>query len=82
MIKFYQEKKTGDFLCIDSETWKHYKRIYPNRERMFEGRAVCIENNINSINTAGISSGYLRINCKRVQKESVPAQWLKNLIGE
>ena len=78
MIKFYKEKN-GDYLCIDSETWKHYKRIYPNRERIYEGRATCIEGNHKSVNTTSISSGHLK-KCKRIEREKIPENWISVLV--
>ena len=78
MIKFYQEK-SGDYLCIDSETLKHYKRIYPSRERIYEGRSTCIQGNFRSVNTTSISSGYLK-RCKRIEQEKVPEKWLSVLM--
>lgn len=65
-MKFYKEKN-GDYLVIDN---RHYR---------FEGRATCLENNIHSICTTGISKTYLD-ECQRIKKKDVPQDWLNALL--
>lgn len=77
MIVFYQEKN-GDFLAIDAGTNHYYLRVLGQDH--FEGRATAIEGLVGSVCTTGVSRGYLRKNCKRVARSSVPEEW-RNAIG-
>lgn len=69
MIKYYQEKKSKDFLMVDTSTRKYYKRM---GKRELEGRAVCINNTPSSMCTTGISLKFLKNRCKRVDALKVP----------
>jgi hypothetical protein len=74
MISFYREN-TGDFLAIDTATNGYYLRNF--RQDHFEGRATAIANQVGSVCTTGVSREFLRMNCKRVAKCIVPAEWRK-----
>jgi hypothetical protein len=73
MILFYRENN-GDFLAVDTATNRHY--IGTLRDG-FEGRATAIAGLVGSVCTTGISRGYLRKNCKRMSRRSVPVEWRK-----
>ena len=72
MILSYREN-TGDFLAIDTSTNRYYLRHF-NKDH-FEGRATAIANQVGSVCTTGVSREFLRTNCKRVAKATVPEQW-------
>jgi len=72
MILFYREN-TGDFLAIDTSTNRYYLRHFSKDH--FEGRATAIANQVGSVCTTGVSREFLRTNCKRVAKATVPEQW-------
>ena len=72
MICFYREK-TGDFLAIDTSTNRYYLDIFG--EDHFEGRGTAIKGQVGSVCTTGVSRDYLRENCKRLAKNTVPGQW-------
>ena len=74
MILYYREDN-GDFLAIETETNDYYRRNF-GRDH-FEGRATAIAALVGSVCTTGISRGYLKANCRRVQKAKVPADWLR-----
>ena len=78
---YYQEKDSGDYLCIDERSWRYYLQINPATEgRRYEGRATCITGQVSSVCTTGISQQYLREKCKRVLKRTIPQEWLEMLV--
>jgi hypothetical protein len=74
MILYYRET-SGDFLAIETTTNAYYRRVLGKDH--FEGRATAIAGQVGSVCTTGISRDFLRMNCKRVAKTKVPAEWLK-----
>jgi hypothetical protein len=72
MIRFFQEDN-GDYLAIDTETNSYYRSDFGQDH--FEGRATAIAGLVGSVCTTGISREFLRRNCKRVSKSSVPIEW-------
>jgi hypothetical protein len=74
MILYYRERN-GDFLAIDTSTNRYYLRTFGKDH--YEGRATAIASLVSSVCTTGISRGFLRTNCKRVRKATVPAKWLR-----
>ena len=77
-MKFYRERN-GDYLRIDPKSAVYYRKI--GQPRIREGRATCIAGNINSVNTTGISTLFLK-GCRKVRREDVPQEWLRSLVGE
>jgi hypothetical protein len=75
MIRYYREKDTGDYLCIDASTARYYLDIFD--KDLFEGRATAIGGQVGSVCTTSISRQYLRKKCKWVAKSKVPAEWRK-----
>ena len=74
MICFFRERN-GDFLAIDTTT-NHYYLDNIGKDQ-FEGRATAIEGQVGSVCTTGISRKFLRLNCKRFAKSTVPDNWRK-----
>ena len=72
MIHYYRETN-GDFLAVDTDSNRHYLRLYGKDH--FEGRATAIEGQVGSVCTTGVSREFLRKQCKRVAKRNVPAEW-------
>lgn len=72
MIVYYREKN-GDYLAIDTDTNAYYRQVFGQDH--IEGRAAAIAGLVGSACTTGISGAYLRANCKRVAKATVPAAW-------
>lgn len=77
MILYFQESN-GDFLAIDTSTNTYYRRILGKDH--FEARATAIAGVVGSVCTTGVSRKFLRSNCKRVGKASVPQEW-QRVIG-
>lgn len=77
-LKFYKEKETGDYLCVDLDTNSYYKRNLG--KDYFEGRAVSIINQPSSICTTGISREFIVQDCEEITKKDVPINYLKRLI--
>lgn len=77
---YYQEKDSGDYLCIDERSWRYYKQIYPQDSRRYEGRATAITGQVSSVCTTSLTIEYLRENCKRVLKKDIPQDWLEMLV--
>lgn len=73
MIRYYQERDTGDYLGIDTETNRYYLDIFGKDH--FEGRATAIAGQVGSICTTGICREYLQKKCKRVARQDVPIKW-------
>ena len=74
-MRYYREKETNDFLCVDMSTLSYYQQT--QRKNYVEGRATAIENLPTSVCTTGISLDYLRKNCQRVSKSQVPKEYLE-----
>jgi hypothetical protein len=72
VIVYYCEKN-GDFLAIDTDTRGYYLATFGRDE--YEGRATAIAGLVGSVCTTGISRDYLKRNCRRVAKATVPADW-------
>jgi hypothetical protein len=72
VICYYREN-TGDFLATDTATNTYYWTNF--RKDHLEGRATAIEGQVGSVCTTGISREFLRLNCRRVAKANVPAEW-------
>lgn len=72
MIVFYRERN-GDFLAIDTATNRYYRDTFGQDH--FEGRATAIQGLVGSVCTTGVSRQFLREQCRRVAKRSVPAEW-------
>ena len=73
-LRYYREKDTGDYLCVDPDTCSYYQRI--RQEPTMEGRAVAIAGLISSMCTTGIGLAYLSKSCKRIRKMDVPTEWI------
>lgn len=77
-LKYYQEGgKSGDYLSVDPSTNEHY--IKNMGGDYFEARATAISGLITSVCTTAVSRGWLRSNCRRVRKATIPAEWLEVL---
>jgi hypothetical protein len=74
MIAYFQENN-GDYLAIDTGTNRYYREHF-GRDH-YEGRATALAGLVGSVCTTGISRTYLRRNCKRVARSSVPGEWLR-----
>jgi hypothetical protein len=74
MICFYREQN-GDFLAIDTTTNRYYLDNFGKDQ--FEGRATAIERLVGSVCTTGVSRKFLRLNCKRLARKTVPDDWRK-----
>jgi hypothetical protein len=72
VIVYYREKN-GDYLAVDTDTRSYYLAVFGRDE--YEGRATAIAGLVGSVCTTGISRAYLRANCRRVAKATVPAEW-------
>jgi hypothetical protein len=72
MICFYREHN-GDYLAIDTSTNRYHLDVLGKDH--FEGRATAIEGQVGSVCTTGISREFLRTNCKRVAKATLPKVW-------
>jgi hypothetical protein len=72
VIVYYREKN-GDYLAVDTDTRGYYLAALGRDE--YEGRAAAIAGLVGSVCTTGISRAYLRANCKRVARASVPSDW-------
>jgi hypothetical protein len=79
MIRYYRERKNGDYLCIDTSTNEYY--LTTQGKDYFEGRATAIAGMVSSVCTTGISREFLRKECQRVGKKEVPAAWLLAFFG-
>ena len=73
-MRYYQEKYSTDYLCIDEKTNDYYLKTLG--EDAFEGRSTALRNNITSVCTGTISRSFLK-DCKRVKKFDVPKEWLE-----
>src|SRR5271157_430366 len=76
-LKFYQEPN-GDYLAIAPDTLSYYQKNF--NKNQYEGRITAIAGNIGSVQTSGISTGFLN-SCKEVPRERVPAEWLRAIEG-
>jgi hypothetical protein len=72
MIHYYRERN-GDFLAVDRATNAYYIETFGQDH--FEGRATAIAGLVGSVCTTGVSREYLRQNCKRVPRATVPGEW-------
>lgn len=75
-LKYYQERN-GDYVSIDPGTAEYYAQI--GQPGMFEARCTAIKNQVSSVCTTGVSAEWLRKQCRRVSKASIPQEWLENL---
>ena len=77
-LKYYQEQdKAGDYVSIDPTTNDYYKST--GRPGLFEGRATAIHGDVTSVCTISISRTWLNRKCHRVDKASIPTEWLEVL---
>ena len=74
-MRYFKEKKTGDFLCVDMSTLSYY--LQTQGKSMVEGRATAIANLPSSICTTSMHLDYLKKNCKQVKKSQVPQEYLE-----
>jgi hypothetical protein len=74
MSSFYREQN-GDFLAIDTSTNRYYLDNFGKDH--FEGRATAIAGQVGSVCTTGVSREYMRQNCKRLARTTVPHDWRK-----
>jgi hypothetical protein len=74
VILFYREHN-GDFLAVDSSTNRYYRTTFGKDQ--YEGRATAIAGQVGSVCTTGVSSAFLKKECRRVARASVPAKWRK-----
>ena len=72
MIVYFREQN-GDYLAIDTDTNAYYHQVFGQDH--FEGRAAAIQGLASSVCTTAVSRAYLRANCKRVARASVPDEW-------
>jgi hypothetical protein len=72
VISYYVER-SGDFLAVDRATNAYYWTNFGKDD--VEGRATAIEGQLGSVCTTGISREFLRLNCRRIAKANVPAEW-------
>ncbi len=72
MILYFREDN-GDYLAIDTATNSYYQSNFGPGH--FAGRVTAIAGLVGSVCTTGISREFLRKNCKRVSKASVPLEW-------
>ena len=77
MILYFREKN-GDYLAIDTATNSYYRKNLG--KDYFEARATAIEGQVGSVCTTGIARDFLRKNCKKVAKATVPVEW-QRVIG-
>lgn len=70
-LRFYRERKSGDYLVADWSSRLHDGSV--------EGRATAIEGNFRSVATTGIDPEYLHRKCRRVDRGEVPPEWLAML---
>jgi hypothetical protein len=75
MVLFYREKRSRDYLAIDSSTNGYYLTNFAQDH--FEGRATAIAGQIGSVCTTGISREYLKTQCRRIARKQVPQIWQK-----
>lgn len=72
MILYFREN-SGDYLAIDSSTNTYYRRLLGKDH--FEARATAIAGQVGSVCRTGVSREFLKANCKRIARATVPAEW-------
>jgi len=75
MIKYYKERESGDYLCVDASTLSYFLENFSHNA--CEGRSTCIEGNPHSICTCSMDVDYLKDNCVRVKRSQVPKDYLE-----
>lgn len=80
-MKFFKEKDTGDFGCYDPWAVVRVARFTAESDlELYEGRATAISGQVSSVQTTGISRGYLKEKTIPVDQKDIPPEWLKMLI--
>ena len=70
IYEFYKEP-TGDYLCIDCESFQY------NQKPMYEGRAAAIDGIVASVQMTGVGASYLSGECTQVRMADVPKEWIE-----
>jgi len=73
MIQFYRENRSKNYLAIETATNHFYRATFGKNH--FEGQATAIEGLVGSVCACGISAGFLRTECQKIGRQSVPEGW-------